>query len=33
MAAAAIITAPLIIAFLLAQRKFIQGVTMSGLKG
>ena len=33
MAATAIITSPLIIVFLLAQRKFIQGVTMSGLKG
>ena len=33
MAATTIITAPLVIAFLLAQRAFIQGVTMSGLKG
>ena len=33
MAAAVIITAPLVIAFLLAQRKFIQGIAAGGLKG
>lgn len=33
MAAAVIITAPLVIAFLLAQRKFIQGLAAGGLKG
>jgi hypothetical protein len=32
MAAATVITAPLVIGFLMAQRKFIQGITMSGLK-
>ncbi|MDV6228639.1 carbohydrate ABC transporter permease [Nitratireductor aquimarinus] len=33
MAAAVIVTAPLVIAFLLAQRKFIQGIAAGGLKG
>jgi multiple sugar transport system permease protein len=33
MAAAAIVTAPLVAAFLLAQRRFIEGITMTGLKG
>ncbi len=33
MAAAVMVTAPLVIAFLLAQRRFIEGMTMSGLKG
>ncbi|PLW78558.1 carbohydrate ABC transporter permease [Cohaesibacter celericrescens] len=33
MAAATIITAPLILGFLLAQRAFIQGMTMAGIKG
>ncbi|SHN06388.1 carbohydrate ABC transporter permease [Roseibium suaedae] len=33
MAAAVITTAPLVIAFLLAQRKFIQGIASGGLKG
>ena len=33
MAAATMVTAPLILGFLLAQRKFIQGITASGLKG
>lgn len=33
MAAATVVTAPLVLLFLLAQRTFIQGVTMSGLKG
>ena len=33
MAAAAVINAPLVLGFLLAQRRFIQGFTMSGLKG
>ncbi|MHC5656194.1 carbohydrate ABC transporter permease [Stappia sp.] len=33
MAAAVIITAPLVIAFLVAQRKFTQGLAASGLKG
>ena len=32
MAAATVVTAPLVIAFLLAQRAFIDGVTMSGVK-
>ncbi len=32
MAAATVVTAPLVIGFLLAQRKFIQGITLSGLK-
>jgi multiple sugar transport system permease protein len=32
MAAAAIIIAPLIIAFLLAQRRFIEGITFTGMK-
>ncbi len=32
MAGAAIVTAPLVAAFLLAQRQFIQGITMTGLK-
>lgn len=31
-AGAAIITAPLVIAFLLARRRFIQGITMTGIK-
>jgi multiple sugar transport system permease protein len=33
MAAATLVAAPLVIAFLFAQRRFIEGVTMSGLKG
>jgi multiple sugar transport system permease protein len=33
MAAAVIMTLPLVLAFLLAQRRFIEGITMSGLKG
>ena len=33
MAAATVINAPLVLGFLLAQRRFIQGFTMSGLKG
>ena len=33
MAAATVVTAPLVVAFLAAQRKFVQGITMSGLKG
>lgn len=33
MAAATVVTAPMVVAFLAAQRKFIQGITMSGLKG
>jgi multiple sugar transport system permease protein len=32
MAGATIITAPLVIAFLVARRRFIQGITMTGLK-
>ena len=32
MAAATIIIAPLIIAFLLAQRRFIEGITFTGMK-
>ena len=33
MAAATVVTAPMVVAFLAAQRQFIQGITMSGLKG
>jgi multiple sugar transport system permease protein len=33
MAAATVVTAPLVIAFLLAQRTFIHGITTSGIKG
>jgi multiple sugar transport system permease protein len=33
MAAATLITAPLVLAFLFAQRRFIEGITMTGLKG
>jgi multiple sugar transport system permease protein len=33
MAAALLVTAPLVLAFLLAQRRFIEGITMTGLKG
>ncbi|MEI8145107.1 MAG: carbohydrate ABC transporter permease [Alphaproteobacteria bacterium] len=33
MAAAVIMTTPLVAAFLLAQRRFIEGITMTGLKG
>jgi multiple sugar transport system permease protein len=33
MAAAALVTAPLVLAFLIAQRRFIEGITMTGLKG
>jgi multiple sugar transport system permease protein len=33
MAAATIVTAPLVLAFLFAQRRFIEGITMTGLKG
>ena len=33
MAATAIVTAPLVLVFLMAQRAFIQGLTMTGLKG
>jgi len=33
MAAAALVAAPLVIAFLFAQRRFIEGVAMTGLKG
>lgn len=33
MASTMIVTAPLVIAFLLAQRRFIDGITLSGLKG
>ena len=32
MAAAAVVVAPLVVAFLLAQRRFIEGITMSGMK-
>ena len=31
-AGAAIITAPLVLAFLLARRRFIAGITMTGIK-
>lgn len=33
MAAATMVTAPLVLGFLLAQRKFVQGITSGGLKG
>ena len=33
MAATVLITAPLVLFFLCAQRLFIEGMTMSGLKG
>lgn len=33
MAATVVITAPLVILFLFAQRRFIEGITMTGLKG
>lgn len=33
MAAATLVTVPLVAAFLLAQRRFIEGITMTGLKG
>jgi multiple sugar transport system permease protein len=33
MAGTAVITAPLVIAFLFAQRRFIEGMTLTGLKG
>jgi multiple sugar transport system permease protein len=32
MAGATIITAPLVLAFLMARRRFIQGITMTGIK-
>ncbi len=32
MAAATVVVAPLVVAFLLAQRRFIEGITMSGMK-
>jgi multiple sugar transport system permease protein len=32
MAAACLVTAPLVLAFLLARRRFIQGITMTGIK-
>ena len=31
--AALLVTAPLVVAFLFAQRRFIEGITMTGLKG
>lgn len=33
MAASVLVTAPLVLAFLIAQRRFIEGITMTGLKG
>ena len=33
MAAATIVIAPLVLAFLLAQRRFVEGITFTGLKG
>ena len=33
MAAAAIVIAPLVLAFLVAQRRFVEGITFTGLKG
>jgi multiple sugar transport system permease protein len=32
MAAAIVIIAPLVVAFLLAQRRFIEGITLTGIK-
>jgi multiple sugar transport system permease protein len=32
MAGATLITAPLVLAFLVARRRFIQGITLTGLK-
>ena len=32
MAATLVITLPLVFAFLLAQRRFVEGITMTGLK-
>jgi multiple sugar transport system permease protein len=32
MASATVIVIPLLVAFLLAQRKFIEGITLSGMK-
>jgi multiple sugar transport system permease protein len=32
MATACVIVVPLIVAFLLAQRRFIQGITLTGMK-
>jgi len=32
MAAAIVIVAPLVVAFLLAQRRFIEGITLTGIK-
>ena len=32
MAAAIVIITPLLVAFLLAQRRFIEGITMTGIK-
>jgi multiple sugar transport system permease protein len=32
MAAATVIVAPLVVAFLLAQRRFIEGITLTGMK-
>ena len=31
-AAATVLTAPLVIAFLIARRRFIEGITMTGIK-
>ena len=33
MAATVIVTVPLLAAFLFAQRRFIEGITLTGLKG
>jgi multiple sugar transport system permease protein len=33
MAGTVVITAPLVLLFLAAQRRFIEGVTLSGMKG
>ena len=32
MAAATVVVAPLVVAFLLAQRRFIEGITLTGMK-
>ena len=33
MAAATLVIAPLVVAFLVAQRRFVEGITFTGLKG
>jgi multiple sugar transport system permease protein len=33
MAASLVVTAPLVVIFFLAQRQFLEGITMTGIKG